>query len=76
MSKQDNVIRVGSRWLSNVDGKTVLLVIENKSFGRYEAKVEGRMVFSSTYGRCLRASFTRLDGPSADADYCVDEVEA
>jgi len=62
-------IRTGSRWLSNVDRKTVLVVIENKSFDRFETKVEGRMSFSSTYGRCLRASFTRLEGCSADADF-------
>lgn len=66
MAKQDNVIRPGSRWLSNVDGKTVVVVIESKGFDRYETKHEGRMVMGSTYGRCLRAHFTRLEGRSAD----------
>jgi hypothetical protein len=66
MAKQDNVIRPGSRWLSNVDGKTIVVVTESKGFDRYETKVEGRMVMGSTYGRCIRAHFTRLEGRSAD----------
>jgi hypothetical protein len=66
MAKQDNVIRPGSRWLSNVDGKTIVVVIESKGFDRFETKVEGRMSFGSAYGRSIRAHFTRLEGRSAD----------
>lgn len=72
MAKQDNVIRPGSRWLSNVNGSTVVVVIESKGFDRYETKVEGRMLFGSTYGRCLRAGYTRLEGRSADMDHFAE----
>jgi hypothetical protein len=72
MAKQDNVIRPGSRWLSNVDGKTVVVVLESKGFDRYEIKTEGRMVFGSTLGRNLRASFSRLEGRSADMDLIAE----
>lgn len=75
MAKQDNVIRPGSRWLSNVDGKTVVVVIECKSFGRYDTKTEGRARFCLTTGKELRAHFTRLEGRSADMELFA-EVEA
>lgn len=75
MAKQNDAIYAGSRWLSNVDGKTVYVVMEVKGFGRFDVKKEGRAVFGSTTARDLRANFTRLDGRSADAD-CMREVAA
>jgi hypothetical protein len=57
-------IEFGSRWLSNVDGKTVYVVMDRKPFGVIEVKREDRMVFGKTTQRALLAWFTQIEGRS------------
>lgn len=62
MEAKHTPIYAGSRWLSNVDGQTVYVVLARKAFGRLEVQKEGRLVFGETTCKRLRANFTELHG--------------
>lgn len=63
MSKERKV-ELGSRWLSRVDGKTVMVVMERKPFGKLYIKREDRHSYGDTDQRRLLANFTLLEGRS------------
>lgn len=64
--KVSNPIRVGSVWLSKIDGKTMCEVIESKCFGRFEVKKVGRGIFGSTTSMQLRDNFMEVDRAAID----------